>query len=104
MVYGKLVGLSPATLQSIIAAGEQCIVANAVRGVNYSIAGRSFGFPSLADAMDMINEANYALGLITGARSTAVRVNFNPALGRGRGTQTGLQTAPPYTGGDGNTN
>lgn len=82
-VQGKLIGLSPAQLQDIIAAGQQCIVANAVRGVSYSIAGRSFTFPSMTEAMDMMAEAQYAYGLVTGQRSNNCRANFNIAIGRG---------------------
>lgn len=84
-VSGSLVGLDSTDLQNIINAAKQCLVANAVRGVNYSIAGRSFVFPSLADASQLLSEANYASGLLTGQRSANVRANFNEALGRGTG-------------------
>lgn len=100
-VQGQLVGLSPASLQTILAACEQGIIANAVRGISYGIAGRNFSFASMDDLRQTMNEANYALGLLTGQRSAYVRANFNPALGRSGGG-LGLATAPPYTGGDGN--
>lgn len=100
-VQGQLVGLSPSSLQTIIAACEQGIVANAVRGVSYSIAGRNFGFADMDALRQTLLEANYALGLATGQRSAYVRCNFNPALGRS-GNGLGLSTSPPYTGGDGN--
>lgn len=80
---GKLVGLSADQLNTIIGACQQCIVANTVRGVSYSIAGRNFTFPSLSEAAQMLLEANYALGLLTGQRSANIRANFNVALGRG---------------------
>ncbi len=96
---GSLVGLDAADLQSIISAAKQCLVANAVRGQSYAIAGRNFSFPTLAEAQQLLLEANYALGLLTGQRSPYVRANFNPALGRGGSWQTGLQTGPF---GDGN--
>lgn len=79
---GSLVGLTAAQLQTIIANAQGCIVANTVRGSSYSIAGRSFTFPSLDEASRMLGEANYALGLLTGARSTNVRGNFNRRLDR----------------------
>lgn len=82
-VSGKLIGLPPATLQEIIAACTQCIIADSIRGVSYTIAGRSFTFPSLSEASSLLLEANYALGILTGQRSPNVRANFNPAMGRG---------------------
>lgn len=102
-VQGQLVGLSGDQLNTIIAACQQGIVANAIRGISYSIAGRNFGFASMDELRQTLLEANYALGLLTGDRSMTVRANFNPALGRNYGAQRGLQTSPPYTGGDGNT-
>lgn len=96
---GSLVGLPAASLNSIIAAAQQCLIANAVRGISYSIAGRNFSFPTLAEAQQLLLEANYALGLLTGQRSPYVRANFNPALGRGGSAQIGLQGTPW---GDGN--
>jgi hypothetical protein len=101
MVTGQLIGLSPASLQSIITACEQGIVAGMVRGINYSIAGRNFGFASMEELRQTMAEAQYALGLTTGQRSAFIRANFNPALGR-QGGGLGLSTAPPYSGGDGN--
>jgi hypothetical protein len=80
---GKLIGIPSPVLQSIIDAGTACLIANTVRGSSYSIAGRSFQFPTLEAAQDMLAEANYALALATGARSMNVRANFNPAIGRG---------------------
>ncbi len=80
---GKLIGISAATLQSIIDAGTACLIANTVRGTSYTIAGRSFQFPTLEAAQDMLGEANYALAILTGQRSFQSRANFNPALGRG---------------------
>lgn len=98
---GQLVGLSADQLQTIIAACQQGITANAVRGISYGIAGRNFSFASMDELRQTLLEANYALGILTGQRSSFVRANFNPALGRGQGGQTGLQTSPPYFG-DGN--
>jgi hypothetical protein len=100
-VQGQLVGLSGDQLQTIIAACHQGIVANAVRGVSYSIAGRNFGFADMDALRQTLLEADYALGILTGQRSAFVRVNFNPALGR-QGGGLGLATSPPYAGGDGN--
>lgn len=78
-----LVGLSAEDLNTIKSAALRCIVSDSIRGVTYSIAGRSFTFPDLAAAQQLLLEANYALGLLTGARATAVRANFNIAIGRG---------------------
>jgi hypothetical protein len=80
---GKLIGLSGANLQSIIDAGTTCLIANTVRGTSYTIAGRSFQFPTLEAVQDMLGEANYALAILSGQRSMQVRANFNTALGRG---------------------
>jgi len=99
---GQLVGLSADQLNTILAACQQGIVANAVRGISYGIAGRNFSFASMEELRQTMLEANYALGLLTGQRSAFVRCNFNPALGRTGGGGLGLQIAPPYTGGDGN--
>lgn len=86
-VKGSLVGLSSTELTEIRTAAVTCIIASSVRGVNYSIAGRSFGFPSLADAQQLLLEANHALGRLTGNTSMNVRANFNPSIGRGSGFQ-----------------
>jgi hypothetical protein len=86
-VKGTLVGLTSAELGEVRAAALACILANNVRGVNYSIAGRSFGFPSLVDAQQLLLEANHALGRLTGNTSMNVRANFNPSIGRGSGFQ-----------------
>ena len=86
-IKGSLVGLTSAELTSVRSAALACILANSVRGVNYSIAGRSFGFPSLADAQQILLEANHALGRLTGNTSMNVRANFNPSIGRGSGFQ-----------------
>ncbi len=84
---GTLIGLSPDELNAIKAAAIQCITASAVRGVSYSIAGRNFSFPSLESAQQLLQEASYALGLLTGQRAMNVRVNFNPSIGRGTSGQ-----------------
>lgn len=84
-VSGSLIGLDSTDLQNIINAAKQCLVANAVRGISYGIAGRNFSFPSLTEASQLLSEANYAMGLLTGQRSMNVRANFNTALGRGTG-------------------
>jgi hypothetical protein len=81
-VRQTLVGLDAADLEAIRDACKGAIVANTVRGVSYTIAGRSFTFPSLESAANMLQEANYALGLLTGTRSEVVRANFNPSTGR----------------------
>jgi len=78
-----LVGCTVAELNEIRAAALSCIVANAVRGISYSIAGRQFTFPSLESAAGMLQEANFALGLLNGTRSMNVRANFNPSIGKG---------------------
>lgn len=82
---GWYINLAPAIIQQIQAAATQCIVANSVRGISYSIAGRNFSFPSIADASQCLMECQYALDLASGARSMNVRANFNIALGRGSG-------------------
>jgi hypothetical protein len=82
-VKGAFVGLTADEINSIKAAALQAIVASSVRGVSYSIAGRQFTFPSLESCRDILQECNYALGILTGQRSSYVRTNFNTALGRG---------------------
>ncbi len=84
-ITGSLVNLPLTSLQQINAAAQQCIIAASVRGVTYSIAGRSFTFPDLTTATALLAESQYAIDLQTGARSTMVRANFNPCLGRGSG-------------------
>ena len=81
-VRQALVGLEAADLVAIRDACKQAIIAGAVRGISYTIAGRSFSFPSLESAQNTLQEACYALGLITGQRSEVVRPNFNPGFGR----------------------
>jgi hypothetical protein len=78
-----LVGLESADLIEIRDACKAAIVAGAVRGISYTIAGRSFSFPSLADCQSTLAAAVYALGILNGTRSTNVRANFNPSVGRG---------------------
>ena len=82
-VKHTLVGLDAADLVEIRDACKTAIIAGAVRGISYTIAGRSFSFPSLESAQSTLQEANYALGLLTGQRSDIVRANFNPGMGRG---------------------
>ena len=79
---GTLIGLDASELQEIRTVAKQCLIAGAVRGLNYTVAGRTFNFPSLESAQSLLGEANYALQLLTGQRTTMVRANFNPALGR----------------------
>jgi hypothetical protein len=79
---GTLVGLTSAELADVRAAALQCLIAGAVRGINYTIANRTFSFPSLESAQSLLAEANYAAELLTGQRSTFSVANFNPALGR----------------------
>jgi hypothetical protein len=81
-VRQTLVGLDAADLVEIRDACKAAIVAGAVRGVSYTIAGRSFGFASMAEVSNVLQEANYALGLLTGTRSEAVRANFNRGFNR----------------------
>ena len=81
-VRQTLVGLDAADLVEIRDACKAAIVAGAVRGINYSIAGRSFGFASMAEVSNVLQEANYALGLLSGARSEVVRGNFNRGFNR----------------------
>jgi hypothetical protein len=80
---GTLVGLTATELTTLRTSALACIVAGTVRGTSYSIAGRTFSFPTLEAAQDLLSESNYALGLINGTRSPNVRANFNPGLGRG---------------------
>ena len=80
---GTLVGLTATELTTLRTSALACIVAGTVRGTSYSIAGRTFSFPTLEAAQDLLSEANYALGLLNGTRSANVRANFNPGLGRG---------------------
>lgn len=87
MVKGTLVGLPIATLTSISQAAQQAIIAGAVRGLTYSIGGRSFSFPSLESASQLQIEAQYALDLINGNRSTNSRANFNVSFNRGTPNQ-----------------
>jgi hypothetical protein len=82
-VRQTLVGLEIEDLTEIINACKGAIVAGNVRGTSYTIAGRSFTFPSMMECQNTLQEALYAKGLLTGARSEQVRVNFNPSLGRG---------------------
>ena len=86
-VKGTLVGLSSTELTEIRTAAVTCIIASSVRGVSYSIAGRSFSFPSLESAQDLIQECNFASGLLSGARTMNVRANFNRSIGRGTANQ-----------------
>ena len=86
MAYkGLLGGLTSAELNSLRAAAFACLLAGNVRGVTYMIANRSFGFPSLADASQLLFEADNAPKLLTGNKSMYVRVNYNPSMGRGSG-------------------
>ena len=80
---GTLVGLTGTELGTLRSSALACIIAGTVRGTSYSIAGRTFSFPTLEAAQDLLSEANYALGLLNGTRSANVRANFNPGLGRG---------------------
>ena len=82
-VRGSFVGLEAADLEAIRDACKGAIIAGTVRGISYTIAGRSFTFPSLADASNTLQEALYALGRLNGTRSDYVRANFNPSVGRG---------------------
>ena len=80
---GTLVGLTATELTTLRTSALACIVAGTVRGTSYSIAGRTFSFPTLEAAQDLLSESNDALGLLNGTRSPNVRANFNPGLGRG---------------------
>lgn len=82
-VQQTLVGLERADLEAIRDACKGAIIAGTVRGINYTIAGRSFGFPSLESCQNTLQEALYALGLLSGTRSDNIRANFNPGIGRG---------------------
>lgn len=82
---GWYINLPVATIQAIQAAATQCVIANSIRGVSYSIAGRNFSFPSIESASQCLMEAQYALDIISGNRSMNVRANFNVGLGRGSG-------------------
>jgi len=78
-----LVGLEAADLVEIRDACKTAIIAGTVRGTSYTIAGRSFTFPSLESAQNTLQEAIYALSILQGTRSSQVRANFNPSVGRG---------------------
>jgi hypothetical protein len=80
---GTLVGLTGTELGTLRSSALACIIAGTVRGTSYSIAGRTFSFPTLEAAQDLLSECNYALGLLNGTRSMSSRANFNPGLGRG---------------------
>jgi len=82
-VRQTLVGLEAEDLIAIRDACKGAIIAGTVRGISYTIAGRSFTFPSLESASNTLQEALYALGLVQGTRSEVVRANFNPSTGRG---------------------
>lgn len=79
----EFVGLEAADLEAIRDACKGAIIAGTVRGISYTIAGRSFSFPSLESASATLQKALYALSILSGTRSTNVRANFNPSLGRG---------------------
>jgi hypothetical protein len=81
-VRGSFIGLEAADLVAIRDACKGAIIAGTVRGISYTIAGRSFSFPSLESASSTLQEASYALGLLQGTRSSQVRANFNPSTGR----------------------
>lgn len=87
-VTGALVGLDLPTLESLKDTFTQALVNGAVRGNSYTIAGRAHTFSTVTEMAAMLNEVNYALGLLTGQRSAMVRPNFNPARGRGRGSRS----------------
>lgn len=82
LVQGTLIGLDASDLTAIRDAAKGAILSATVRGISYTIANRTFTFPSLESAQALLSEANYALGLLTGQRSNFVKANFNPALGR----------------------
>jgi len=79
---GTLVGLTQSELADVRAAAVTCLTAASVRGISYSIAGRSFTFPNLESAQNLLLEVNYALERLTGTRSMVSRANFNPGMGR----------------------
>lgn len=76
------VGLEAADLTTIRDACKNAIIAGTVRGISYTIAGRSFSFPSLESASVTLQQALYALSLLSGTRSNNSRANFNPSVGR----------------------
>lgn len=80
---GIFVGQTSAEITAIRDALQAGIIASMSRGTSYTIAGRSFTFPGLTEAGNMIQEANYALGLLTGSRSRVSRANFNDGMGKG---------------------
>lgn len=83
MIKQSLVGLDAADLVLIRDACKSAIIAGTVRGISYTIAGRSFTFPSLESASATLQEAVYALGVLSGTRASNIRANFNPSVGRG---------------------
>jgi hypothetical protein len=82
---GLLQGCTAAEIQTIRAAALACIVNNTVRGTTYTIAGRSFSFPSIEGAQELLSECNYSLGFLQGTRALNLRANFNPSIGKGTG-------------------
>ena len=78
----ELEGLDATQLTTLKSALLDAMISGLVRGVSYSIAGRSFSFASLGEIRTTLAACNYALGLLTGQRSQHVRANFNHAVGR----------------------
>jgi len=81
-VNGTLIGLDAEELTQLRTAAKSALLAATVRGVSYTIANRTFTFPSLESAQALLAEANYALDLLNGTRTNFVMANFNPSLGR----------------------
>ena len=67
------------TIRDAMSAG---IIASMARGTSYTIAGRSFTFPGITEASNMLAEANAELSRVNGTRSQVVRANFNDGMGR----------------------
>jgi len=74
---GALVGLTQTELTTIRSAAVTALTSGNLRGISYSVAGRSHTFPSLEEASRLLLEVNYALEKLTGARATTVQANFN---------------------------
>jgi len=79
----KLVFLSVPQLDTLLAAALDALAKGLGRGTSYSIAGKSFGFSSIAEITNLIQEIGYARSMKTGTNSETCRANFNPAVGRG---------------------
>lgn len=73
MVSGKFIGLSTATLTTMLAEWQACLTSIATANQSYSLAGRSFTRANLSEVSDMVAELQYAINLSAG---TTVRRTY----------------------------